>query len=87
MGEKNWNHTKNTIKIIDGEEFSITSGVIDVNIDHKSMPKHLCVSIGSTRLPTEILLKAHEFFKVNYTFKKSGKKMCKVYGYRNNTFF
>jgi hypothetical protein len=61
MGEKQWNHTKSQIVAIDGTEFSLTSGVIDVNIDHKV--KHLCVCVGSSRLPTEMLLNGHEFFK------------------------
>lgn len=60
MGENNWNHSKSIIENINGEDFSITSGIIDVVIDQKL--KHLCVSIGTTRLPVTKLLKEHQFF-------------------------
>ncbi len=39
-------------------DFSITNGIIDVLIDNKI--KHLCISVGSTRLPQIIRLKEHE---------------------------
>lgn len=61
MGEKNWNNSKSRTEIIDGEEFLITSGIVDVTIDGKL--KHLCVSIGTLRLPITLLLKEHEFFQ------------------------
>ena len=57
-----------------GMDFSITNGIIDVLIDNKI--KHLCVSIGSTRLPQIIRLKEHElvyflnFFKRNLYYTK-----------------
>lgn len=61
MGEKNWNHSRTSIEHIDGEEFTISTGIIDVTIDHKI--KHLCVSVGTTRLPLTMLLREHELFK------------------------
>ncbi len=39
-------------------EFTITNGVLDVNVDNKL--KHLCLSIGTTKLPANIRLKEHE---------------------------
>lgn len=44
---------------INSMEFTINSGVIDVLVDNKL--KHLCLSIGSTVLPTNIRLKEHEY--------------------------
>lgn len=48
-------------------EFTINSGVIDVLVDNKL--KHLCLSIGSTVLPTNIRLKEHEYIThmINYS--------------------
>lgn len=40
-------------------DFSITNGIIDVVVDNKL--KHLCVSIGTTKLSNSIRLKEHEF--------------------------
>lgn len=54
-----WNQSKTRIENINGVEFTITSGIIDTTIENKQ--KHLCVSIGSTRLPTHIRLKETEF--------------------------
>ena len=39
-------------------EFTVSKGIIDILIDGK--PKHLCLSIGSTKIPNNILLKEHE---------------------------
>lgn len=39
-------------------EFTVTKGIIDVLIENKI--KHLCVSIGSTKLPINVRLKEHE---------------------------
>lgn len=59
MAEKNWNNSRNRIENIDGSDFMITSGIVDVNVDYKI--KHLCVSVGTTRLPITMLLNAHDF--------------------------
>ena len=61
VGESNWQHSKTRIETIDGEEFTITSGMIDVTVDHKS--KHLCLSIGTTHLPISTYVKEKELFK------------------------
>lgn len=39
-------------------DFTITKGIIDVLIDGKL--KHLCISIGSTKLANTIRLNEHE---------------------------
>lgn len=83
MGDMNWNHSKTRIENINGEEFTISSGMIDVvSNDHTKTVKHLCLSIGTTRLPTTLLLKEHEFFQkltvitvVKYSLTLLGGKM------------
>jgi len=59
IGMSNWNHSKEKIENINGFEFTLSSGIIDFLIDNKQ--KHLCIAIGTTRLPTQIKLKEHEF--------------------------
>lgn len=61
VGESNWQHSKSRIESIDREEFTITSGMVDVTVDHKV--KHLCLSIGTTRLPITTYVKEKELFK------------------------
>lgn len=61
VGESNWQHSKSRIENIDREEFTITSGMVDVTVDHKV--KHLCLSIGTTRLPITTYVKEKELFK------------------------
>ena len=51
-------------KSINGLEFTITKGIIDVTIENKL--KHLCVSIASSRLPTSIRIKEHEYVDFNF---------------------
>ena len=46
-------------------DFVITRGIIDLVVDNKL--KHLCIAIGSTRLPTTIRLKEHEFNSKYYS--------------------
>lgn len=65
MGAKNWNQSKIITENINSMEFTINSGVIDVLVDNKL--KHLCLSIGSTVLPTNIRLKEHDFNSKYYS--------------------
>ena len=58
IGVRNWNQSHETIENLNGMEFVINRGVIDIVVDQKI--KHLCVSIGSTRMPNSIRLKEHE---------------------------
>ncbi len=58
IGMSNWNHSKEKIENINGFEFTLSSGIIDFLIDNKQ--KHLCIAIGTTRLPTQIKLKENK---------------------------
>jgi len=58
IGVENWNQSHETIENFNGMEFIINRGVIDMVVDHKI--KHVCVSIGSTKMPNLIRLKEHE---------------------------
>lgn len=57
-GVTSWNQSKIKLENFNGMDFSITSGVIDIVVDSKL--KHLCISVGSTRLPQIIRLKEHD---------------------------
>jgi hypothetical protein len=59
LGMIKWNQSKIKIENLNGIEFTISSGIIDTVIEGKQ--KHLCITIGTTRLPTHIRLKEHEF--------------------------
>lgn len=59
LGMFKWNQSKVKIENINGVDFTISSGIIDATVDGKQ--KHLCITIGSTRLATHIRLKEHEF--------------------------
>ena len=59
MGVMGWNQSKVTTENFNGMEFTIAKGIIDIVTESKV--KHLCVSVGSTRVPINIRLKEHDF--------------------------
>ena len=59
MGVMGWNQSKFTTENFNGMEFTIAKGIIDVVTENKV--KHLCIAIGSTKMPINIRLKEHDF--------------------------
>ncbi|CAF0948843.1 unnamed protein product [Brachionus calyciflorus] len=64
MGAKNWNLSSIKTENFNNMEFTVTKGIIDVSIDGKL--KHLCISIGSTKLPNNLRIQEHEFNTKHY---------------------
>jgi hypothetical protein len=57
-GAIDWKQTTNRIETIQNQPFTFTKGVIDVIIDNKV--KHLCISVATSKLPSQIEIKSHD---------------------------